>query len=348
MAPIPAYAAFEAKGALQPHGIERRAIGPHDIEIDITHCGVCHTDIHFVNDDWGLSAFPLVPGHEIVGIVANTGSAVHDFKPGDRAAVGCLVDSCGQCEACHEHEEQYCQGGLTMTYSWPTDDPGGFTYGGYSKKIVVKQDFVLQVPENLDMAGTAPLLCAGITSFAPLQRFGVRQGMKVGVVGLGGLGHMGIKFASAMGAHTVMISRSPGKAEDAKRLGAHDILLSTDEKAMEAEAGSFDFILNTIPVPHDVNPYNGLLKFKGTHCIVGALGPLSDVDFGPMIMGGRALAGSLIGGLKQTREMLDFCGTHNITADVEIIRMDQINDAYRRMEKSDVRYRFVIDLATLQ
>ncbi len=347
MKPTPAYAAFEAGGEVQPHTIERRAVGPHDVAIDITHCGVCHSDLHFVKDDWGMSTYPLVPGHEIVGIVRAVGDAVTAFEPGDLAAVGCLVDSCGHCEACDDHEEQYCQNGFTLTYASPTDDPGGFTYGGYSKAIVVKDDFVLRVPNNLDPAGAAPLLCAGITTWSPFRRFGIGPGKTVGVVGLGGLGHMGIKFAKALGAHTVMITRSPGKAEDAERLGADEVLVSTDADAMKRATGTFDFILNTIPVPHDVNPYQKLLRYKGAQCIVGVIDGVPGLDTGTMIFGGTILVGSPIGGLAETQEMLDFCGEHGITADVEVIRMDEINEAYRRMERSDVRYRFVIDAATI-
>lgn len=347
MTNVSAYAAFEAKGEVKPHTIERRTVGPKDVEIDITHCGVCHTDIHFVDNDLGMSAYPLVPGHEIVGVVKSVGNEVTDFKPGDLAAVGCLVDSCGHCAPCKDHEEQFCLNGMTMTYASPTEDPGGFTYGGYSKSIVTKEEFVLRVPGNLDPAGAAPLLCAGITTYSPLKRFGIKPGMKVGIVGLGGLGHMGIKFAHAMKAHTVMITRSASKGEDAKKLGADEVLLSTDEDAMQDAAGTFDFILNTIPVSHDANPYQALLRYKGTQCLVGVLDGIPNLATGPMLFSGSVLAGSLIGGIKETQEMLDFCGEHDITADVEIIAMDQINDAYKRMQSSDVRYRFVIDLATL-
>jgi uncharacterized zinc-type alcohol dehydrogenase-like protein len=347
MTTISAYAAFEAKGKVGPHEIARRAVGPDDVEIGITHCGVCHTDIHFVDNDLGMSRYPLVPGHEIVGEVRSVGSNVSRFKVRDRAAVGCLVDSCGHCPPCQEHEEQYCQNGMTMTYGSPTDDPGGFTYGGYSTSIVVREAFVLNVPSHLDPAGAAPLLCAGITTYSPMMRFGIEKGMKVGIVGLGGLGHMGIKFAHAMGAHTVMITRSPDKGEDARRLGADEVLISTDRDAMKTAAGTFDFILNTIPVSHDIDPYQALLRYKSTQCLVGVLDGLPHLATGPMLFGGTALAGSLIGGLKETQEMLDFCGEHDITADVEIIAMDRINEAYKRMQSSDVRYRFVIDLSTL-
>ena len=347
MTQTPAYAAFEAKGEVRPHRIERRAVGPHDVALDITHCGVCHSDLHFVNDDWGMSTYPLVPGHEIVGRVREVGEAVTRFAPGDRVAVGCLVDSCGHCEACADDEEQYCRNGFTLTYCSPTEDPGGFTYGGYSKAIVVKDDFVLRVPDSLDPAGAAPLLCAGITTYSPLRRFAIGPGKTVGVVGLGGLGHMGVKFASAMGARTVMITRSPDKGEDATRLGADEVLVSTDADAMKRATGRFDFILNTIPVPHDVNPYQKLLRYKGAQCLVGVLEGVPGLDTGTMIFGGSILVGSPIGGLKETQEMLDFCGEHGITADVEVIRMDQINEAYRRMQRSDVRYRFVIDAETI-
>ena len=342
-----AYAAHEEKAALKDFKIERRAPGPDDVQIDITHCGVCHSDLHMVNNDWGMGVYPLVPGHEIIGHVSAVGENVKDFKVGDRAAVGCMVDSCRSCEACENHLEQYCQNGFVMTYGSETDDPGGVTYGGYSKRIVTNKDFVLKVPENLDMAGAAPLLCAGITTYSPLKHWGVKEGMKVGVIGLGGLGHMGVKLASAMGAHVVMITTSPEKGSDAKALGADDVLISTDESEMEKHANSFDFLLNTIPVPHDVNPYLGLLKYDRTMCVVGAIGELEKVSTLPLIFTRKNLAGSLIGGIKETQEMLDFCGKHNITSDIEVIKMQDINESFQRMEKGDVKYRFVIDMESL-
>ena len=342
-----AYAAQTKAAPLQEFKIERRNIGSDDVQIAIDYCGVCHSDLHMVNNDWGSSSFPLVPGHEIIGRVTEVGDKVKEFKIGDLVGVGCLVDSCRTCEACQVDLEQYCLNGFTLTYGSETSDPGGSTYGGYSKMIVCDRDFVLRVPENLDLAGAAPLLCAGITTYSPLRHWGVKAGQTVGIIGLGGLGHMGVKLASAMGAHTVMITRSPEKGEDAKALGADEVLLSTDEEAMEAWAGKFDFLLNTIPVVHDLNPYLGLLKFNSTMCIVGAIGEFKSLQMPQMIFGRRAVAGSLIGGLKETQEMLDFCGEHNITADVETIAIDKINDAYKRMQKSDVKYRFAIDISTL-
>ena len=343
-----AYAAKTTAASLEALDIERRNIGSNDVQIAIDYCGVCHSDLHMVNNDWGMSAYPLVPGHEIIGRVTAVGDNVQEFKVGDLAAVGCLVDSCRTCDACQENLEQYCLNGFTLTYGSPTSDPGGYTYGGYSQAIVCDRNFVLRVPENLDMAGAAPLLCAGITTYSPLRHWDVKAGQTVGIIGLGGLGHMGVKFASAMGARTVMITRSPEKGEDAKALGADDVLLSTDDRAMQAWAGKFDFLLNTIPVVHDLNSYLNLLKFNATMCVVGAIGEFKSLQMPQMIFGRRAVAGSLIGGLKETQEMLDFCGEHNITADVETIAIQDINNAYQRMQKSDVKYRFAIDMSTLK
>lgn len=342
-----AYAAASRGAALAPHDIERRTPGPNDVQIDIRYCGVCHSDLHFINDDWHMTQYPVVPGHEIVGIVTAVGANVQGFKPGDRAAIGCMVNSCRHCEPCQKHLEQYCLNGFTMTYGSPTKDPGGLTYGGYSQRIVADQDFILRVPENLDLKAAAPLLCAGITTYSPLRHWKVGPGMTVGVIGLGGLGHMGVKFAAAMGAHTVMITTSPEKGEDARALGAHDVLISKDAAMMEKWTGKFDFLLNTIPVDHDVNPYLALLKYDGTMCMVGAVEPLTGVNGAQIIMGRKALAGSLIGGIAETQEMLDFCGEHNIVSDIEMIRMQDINDAYKRMVKGDVKYRFVIDMGSL-
>ena len=342
-----AFAASAAGARVAPFTITRRPVGPHDVLIEIDYCGVCHSDLHMVNNDWGMSAFPIVPGHEIVGRVVSMGAEVSDLVAGQRAGVGCLVDSCRQCEACEDHLEQYCAKGFTLTYSSPTKDPGGLTFGGYSKQIVVDRNYVVTVPETLDPAGAAPLLCAGITTYSPLSHWKVGPGMTVGVIGLGGLGHMGIKFAHAMGARVVMITTSPSKGADAKSLGADDVLVSTDAQAMLAWTGKFDFLLNTIPVPHDFNAYMGLLKRDATMCIVGAVGPVAALNTAPLIMGRRNVAGSLIGGIKETQEMLDFAGRHNIVADVEVIDMAAINEAYGRMQRSDVKYRFVIDLATL-
>ncbi len=343
----PAYAAMSVKGPVESYAVTRRAVGPADVQIDIDYCGICHTDLHFVNNDYQNSVYPLVPGHEIVGRIAAVGREVTGFRPGDVVGVGCLVNSCRTCDPCRNHMEQFCQNGYTLTYNSPTDDPGGMTYGGYSKQIVVDQDYVLRIPAGLDPAGAAPLLCAGITTYSPLRYWNVGAGQTVGVVGLGGLGHMGIKFAKAMGAHVVMITTSAHKAEDAVRLGADEVLMSTDAAAMEASAGRFDFLLDTIPIGHDVDPLVGLLKYQSILCLVGAVEPLGSVNAGPMVFARRMIAGSLIGGLQETQEMLDFCGTHNITSDVEVIAIEDVNSAYERMLKSDVKYRFVIDLSTL-
>ena len=345
--PVASYAAQSATSPLAPHKIQRRAVGPKDVQIAIEFCGVCHTDLHQARNDWGRANYPIVPGHEIVGKVTALGAEVTHLQVGQRVAVGCFVDSCGTCPSCQSHLEQYCLSGLKATYNSATQDPGGFTYGGYSKSIVVGEHFVLQVPDGLDPAGAAPLLCAGITTYSPLKHWGVTAGKTVGVIGLGGLGHMGVKFAHALGAKTVMITTSPSKAEDALKLGADDVLLSTDPTAMQAMANQFDFLLNTIPVPHDFNPYMSLLKVDGTMCIVGAIGPTATLNSGPLIYARRSVAGSLVGGIKETQEMLDFCAEHQITSDIEMIKINEINEAYERMLKSDVKYRFVIDMASL-
>mgnify|MGYP005821581481 FL=1 len=348
MTTISAYAAKSEDGQMAPHEIKRRAPGEHDVQIDIQFCGVCHSDLHAVKNDWGNSNYPLVPGHEIIGEVSAVGSKVSDFKIGDTVGVGCMVDSCQTCAACEEHLEQHCLNGATMTYNSklkdPTDDEEDVTQGGYSKQVVVSDKFVLKVPKNLDKAAAAPLLCAGITTYSPLHQHGVKEGMTVGVIGLGGLGHMGIKFASAMGAHVVMITTSKEKADDAKKLGADDVLVTKDKDAMKKWRGKFDLLLNTIPVGHDVNPYLSLLKYNSTMCFVGAIEPLDAVNGALMIGGRKALAGSLIGGIKETQEMLDFCGEHNVVSEIEKIDMQDINDAFERMKSNDVRYRFVIDM----
>ena len=341
------YAAHAAKECLQPLTIERRALKSTDVHIEIEYCGVCHTDLHFVNNDWGMTEYPVVPGHEIVGRISQIGSEVGKFKVGDLAAIGCMVNSCGQCSSCESGNEQYCLNGFTATYNTPIDDPGGMTYGGYSQRIVADESFVLHVPESLDITATAPLLCAGITTYSPLLHWSVQKGMKVGVVGLGGLGHMGVKFSHALGAHTVMITTTPEKGEDAKTLGADEILISTDSDQMAKQAGEFDFILNTIPVDHEVAPYLDLLKVDGTMCVVGAIEPLNQVNAAQLMFGRKKLAGSLIGGISQTQEMLNFCGQHSIVSEVELIRMDQIQEAFQRLVKSDVKYRFVIDMKSL-
>jgi len=341
------YAAHASKECLQPLTIERRALKSTDVLIEIEYCGVCHTDLHFVNNDWGMTEYPVVPGHEIVGRISQIGSKVGKFKVGDLAAIGCMVNSCGQCNSCESGNEQYCLNGFTATYNTPIDDPGGMTYGGYSQRIVADESFVLHVPESLDVTGTAPLLCAGITTYSPLLHWSVQKGMKVGIVGLGGLGHMGVKFSHALGAQTVMITTTPEKGEDAKTLGADEILISTDPDQMAKQAGEFDFILNTIPVDHNVAPYLDLLKVDGTMCVVGAVEPLNQVNAAQLMFGRKKLAGSLIGGISQTQEMLNFCGKYNIVSEVEVIRMDQIEEAFQRLVKSDVKYRFVIDMKSL-
>ena len=347
MSQIKAYSASASKARVLPTEIERRPVGTNDVQIAIEHCGVCHTDIHFVNNDWGMTHYPVVPGHEIVGRVTEVGSAVSNFQVGDRAAIGCLVDSCGVCSNCEKGLEQYCLNGFTATYNSETQDPGGFTYGGYSQSIVAKESFVLKVPDNLNGPGIAPLLCAGITTYSPLKNWKIGPESKVGVIGLGGLGHMGVKFSHALGAHTTMITSSEQKGEDARLLGADEVLLSSSVDALVQEAGSFDFLLNTIPVNHDLTPYLELLKTNGTMCVVGAVEPLSQVNAAQLIFGRRSLSGSLIGGIAETQEMLNFCGEKNILSEVEVIRMDEINDAYTRMQKNQVKYRFVLNLGSL-
>lgn len=342
------YAAFNETDALEPHTIERRQLSPKDVFIDIEYCGVCHSDIHTAKGDWGKPNYPVVPGHEIIGRIKEVGSEVTKFKVGDLVGVGCMVESCQDCHPCEEGLEQYCENGFTGTYNSTNSKHEGVTYGGYSENIVVEEKFVLSVPENIDVKAAAPLLCAGITTWSPLRHWNVKEGDKVGVIGLGGLGHMGVKFAKAMGAHVVMITTSESKGEDAKKLGADEVLISKDATQMAAHKNSFDFLLNTIPVKHDVNPYLDLLKLDKTMCIVGAIEPLEAVNGGLLVMKRKNLAGSLIGGIKETQEMLDFCGEHNVVSDVEMIDIQNINTAYERMMKSDVKYRFVIDIKSLK
>ena len=327
--------------------IERRDLRPGDVAIRISHSGICHSDLHMAHNDWGMSRYPMVPGHEIVGIVTGVGSAVTKYKAGDRAAVGCLVDSDRTCEHCLAGHEQFCQR-MVLTYAGIDLQDGSVTQGGYSDHIIVREEFVCRVPDSLDMSRAAPLLCAGITTYSPLRQFGVGPGQKVAVAGLGGLGHMGVKFAAAMGANVTMITTSPAKGEDARALGAHDVLLSTDAGAMAGAADSFDFILNTIPVSHDVGPYVNLLRPNGVMVIVGAIDSLPGLHGAALAMRNRTVAGSLIGGLPETQEMLDFCGDHAIHPEVEIIRPDDINQAWERMKKGDVRYRFVIDMESVR
>ena len=345
------YANHSATGKLEPFNFERREPRPEDVAIEILFCGICHSDIHSARNEWGWTIYPFVPGHEIVGRVTAVGDKVSKFKAGDLVGVGCLVDSCRTCTACNEGLEQYCENGWTGTYG--SDDtiggtPHTRTLGGYSDRITVDERFVLRIPDNLDPAEAAPLLCAGITTYSPLKNWKVGSGQRVGIIGLGGLGHMGVKFAHAMGAHVVMITTSPEKGADAKKLGANEVLLSRDQAAMEASMNSFDFLLNTIPVGHDVDPYMNLLKRDGAMVLVGSVEPLTQVNGIPFIMKRRSMAGSLIGGLPETQEMLDFCGEHNITCNIEMIDMKDVNTAYDRTVASDVKYRFVIDMATLK
>jgi uncharacterized zinc-type alcohol dehydrogenase-like protein len=346
--PVKAYAAQSATSPLAPSSINRREPLATDVAIDILYCGVCHTDIHFARNEWGFSQYPIVPGHEILGRVSRVGPKVTKFKVGDLAAVGCMVDSCRTCPSCQRGLEQFCHKGSTFTYNGEDKHSGGMTFGGYSQSIVCDEAFTLKVPTNLNPAAAAPLLCAGITTYSPLRHWKVSKGQKVGVVGLGGLGHMGVKFAHAMGAHTVLFTTSAGKAEDARRLGADEVIISRDADAMTKHLSSFDFILDTVSADHDLNAYLALLKLDATMVLVGAPPNPQPVSAFSLFMPRRHLAGSLIGGVAETQEMLDFCGKHNIACDIELIRMDQINQAYERMLKSDVKYRFVIDMASLK
>lgn len=344
------YATDSAKDQLKPFSFERREPRPQDVVMDILYCGICHSDIHAARNEWSGTNYPFVPGHEIIGRVSAVGDKVSKFNIGDLVGVGCLVDSCRTCPSCSDGLQQYCENGFTGT--WGGEDkiggtPHKFTFGGYSDKLTVDQDFVLRIPDNLDPAASAPLLCAGITTYSPLKHWEIGKGQKVGVIGLGGLGHMGVKFAHAMGAHVVMITTSPEKAADAKKLGANEVLISTDQAAMEANLNSFDFLLNTIPVGHDVDPYMNLLKRDATMVIVGSIEPLKHVNGVPFIFKRRTMAGSLIGGIAETQEMLDFCGKHNITCDIEMINIKEVNTAFDRTVKGDVKYRFVIDMSTL-
>jgi len=343
-----AFSAADRSARLGATTIDRREPTANDVQIQVLFCGVCHSDLHTARNEWGGTMYPCVPGHEIVGRVTKVGAGVTRFKVGDIGAVGCLVDSCRTCPSCRQGFEQFCETGMVMTYNSPDQYLGGATLGGYSQSVVVTEDFVLKVPANLDLAAAAPLLCAGITTYSPLRHWKVGPGQKVGIVGLGGLGHMGVKFARAFGAHVVLFTTSPGKTADALRLGAHEVVVSKDEAQMKAQAGTLDFILDAVSADHDINAYLNLLKRDGTLVLVGAPEkPLAVAAF-PLIFRRRSFAGSLIGGLPETQEMLDFCGKHGITCDIELIRMDQINEAYERMLKSDVKYRFVIDMASLR
>ena len=340
------YAAQAADSPLAPFSFERRAPLPRDVAIDILYCGVCHSDLHTARSEWGGTLYPCVPGHEIVGRVTAVGGEVTGFKPGDVAAVGCMVGSCGHCRSCAEGEEQYCDtGGMVGTYNGPDNVLGGHTFGGYSDHIVVDEGFVLKVGhDEADLAAVAPLLCAGITTYSPLRHWKVGPGHKVGIVGLGGLGHMGVKIAAALGAEVVAFTTSPDKREDALRLGAHDVVVSRDKEQMKAHLGSFDFILSTVAAPHDLDAFLALLKRDGTMTLVGVPAePHPSPSVGNLVMRRRAIAGSLIGGIAETQEMLDFCAEKGIVSDIEMIPAQEINAAYERMLKSDVKYRFVID-----
>lgn len=346
-----AYSAASATSPLASDTIARRAPTDQDVQIEILFCGICHSDVHSVRNEWSdfmSTTYPIVPGHEIVGRVTQVGSAVTQFKSGDLVGVGCMVDSDGHCPNCKAGFEQFCQN-VIFTYNSPdTHKTAPVTYGGYSDSVVVDQRFVLRVPPNLDLAGVAPLLCAGITTYSPLRHWGVTEGKKVGVVGLGGLGHMGVKLAHAMGAHVVVFTTSPDKKEDALRLGADEVVVSRNADEMQNHAGSFDFILDTVSAKHDINAYLNLLRLDGNITLVGAPEKPLDVAAFSLIMGRRSLSGSMIGGIAETQEMLDFCGQHNITADVEVIPIQKVNEAYDRLLKSDVKYRFVIDMASLK
>jgi uncharacterized zinc-type alcohol dehydrogenase-like protein len=349
--PTKAFAAQSATSPLAPFAISRREPTPTDVEIDILFCGVCHSDLHFARNEWGMTSFPVVPGHEILGKVTRVGNKVSKFKVGDIAAVGCMVDSCRTCSHCTQGLEQFCKSGAIFSYNGPDKhSPGGtgLTFGGYSEKIVCDEAFTLKVPSALDPARAAPLLCAGITTYSPLRKWGAGKGKKVGVVGLGGLGHMGVKFAHAMGAHTVLFTTSPGKVADGKKLGADEVVISKDADAMAKHASSFDLILDTVSADHNFNAYLAMLKLDASMVVVGVPPNPQPVHAFSLIMPRRNLAGSLIGGIAETQEMLDFCGKHNVQCDIELIKMQQINEAYERMLKSDVKYRFVIDMASLK
>jgi alcohol dehydrogenase (NADP+) len=343
------YAAQDSSTPLAPFSFERRDPKENDVQIEILYCGVCHSDLHTARAEWGGTNYPCVPGHEIVGRVTRVGSGVKNFKEGDLVGVGCMVDSCRTCRSCQEGLEQYCEVGFTGTYNGPEQGTGANTYGGYSDTITVDESFVLRVPEGLDLAATAPLLCAGITTYSPLRRWRVQAGQKVGVVGLGGLGHMAVKIARAMGAHVVLFTTSPNKREDALKLGAHEVVVSKDKEQMAAHVNSFDFILDTVAAPHDLDALLVLLARDGAMVLVGAPAePHPATTVFNLIMKRRQIAGSLIGGIAETQEMLDFCAEHGITAEIETIPIQDINLAYERMLKSDVKYRFVIDMKSLK
>lgn len=343
------YAAHSATDDLVPFNFERREARADDVVIEILYCGVCHSDLHSARNDWQNAVYPMVPGHEIIGRVTSLGANVTRFKTGDHVGVGCMVDSCQQCQPCKRGLEQYCATFPTMTYGAYDRHDQKLTFGGYSEKIIVSEKFVLKIPEGLDLAGAAPLLCAGITTWSPLRHWNIGAHSRVAVIGLGGLGHMALKLAKTLGAEVTLFTRSPDKEQDARQLGADNIILSTDSEQMNTVASHFDLIIDTVPSVHDINPYIPTLNIDGTLVLVGYLGPLDPfLTSVPLIMGRKSVAGSLIGGIAETQEMLDFCGKHGITSDIEIIKMQEINEAFERMLKSDVKYRFVIDMATLK
>lgn len=341
------YAAHSPDAHMVPYHFERRDLRANDVAIEILYSGICHSDLHTVNGDWGPQPYPLVPGHEIVGRVLEVGPDVKKYKEGDHVAVGCLVDSCRECDQCHDGHEQYCRNGFTATYGSPDRISGETTQGGYSKHIVVREEFVLSVPDALDLSKAAPILCAGITTYSPLREWKVEKGSRVGVIGLGGLGHMAVKLAVAMGADVTVISRSTNKKEQAKAIGAKGILASTDQSAMEKAGSSFDLIIDTVPVKHDLTPYTPLLDIDGSLVVVGQVGPVEELMTMPLIFGRRRVAGSLIGGLPETQEVLDFCAKHNIHPECKMIRPDEVNDAYEHLKKGDVAFRFVMDMSQL-
>ncbi len=347
MLPTRGYATQDPTSHLEPFSFERREPGPHDVLIEIHFCGVCHSDIHQARNEWDNSVYPMVPGHEIVGRVARVGAEVTKFREGDFAGVGCFVDSCRMCRNCEDGLEQYCLNHLVMTYNGTEKDEKTLTYGGYSSQVVVDENYALKISADLPLAGVAPLLCAGITTYSPLRRFKVGAGQKVGVVGLGGLGHIAVKLAASMGAEVTVLSTSPSKEQDARELGAHHFVVTRDPQNVEALAGKFDFIIDAVSAAHDINPYLNLLRRHGALALVGAPEKPLEVQAFSLITNGRILAGSMIGGIRETQEMLDYCAEHNITSDVEVIPIQQINEAYERTIKGDVRYRFVIDMKSL-
>ncbi|WP_405279378.1 NAD(P)-dependent alcohol dehydrogenase [Cobetia sp. Ld8] len=344
-----AYAVASETADLAPWNFERRQPRPDDVAIEILYCGVCHSDLHVGRNDWGYSQYPLVPGHEIVGRVTQVGNDVSQYKVGDMVGVGCMVDSCRECSACQKGLEQYCLDGMTMTYGSPDRHDGSLTQGGYSDKIVVSERFVVSIPDKLDPAVAAPLLCAGVTTYSPLRHYGVKSGDKVGVIGMGGLGHMGIKFAKAMGCEVTLFTRSESKVEEARENGVDHVIVSTDDEQMAGATETFDFLLDTVPVPHDLNPYLNTLKYDGTHILVGLVQEVDPaLQGGNLVMKRRVLAGSLIGGMPETQEVLDYCAEHDIGCDIEMIDIDTINDAWKRMQDGKVKYRFVIDMQSLK